>query len=612
MKLLSVVRRPAWVLLGAMFFSWCNPVPALPTNAAFQVSITLPTNGSAFMPPTNILINALATNPPADLATMVFEALPQLEPGPKPANPQPPLQLGAVSNGVAVGPSGSQSELFSFTWTNAWEGTWTLVAQAVNSNGDLLAQSFLPPTIVVQAGPLVSVSIASPTNAAVFAAPANIELIATASESGGGAIADVEFFDGLKSLGVVSNFAIVDPPGSPGLPPGSHAYILNWTNASVGLHLISASATDATGNSAFSEPVIITVDPNGPPATNVPPPLEVRIISPPNFAVFRAPVDIPLSAYASEAGGAISNVQFFAGTNSLGFGIPLEQILPPLPSNGPVPAVFPTNIFGLVWSNAPVGTNLLTALATDNSGLSATSAPVSIVVASAPPPPTNAPSMVSILATDPVAIAGTNCWSWLGLSNTPPSWSAWISPAAIWQWFTNCGPQDASFTVHRTGPTNDDLTIAYSMDGTASNGVDFVTLPGAVTIPAGQANAAILIVPIENSTNPAVKTIVLTLLTNEPPVNPMSVLRAEALIVNSEASPSGLGGELLAGGSFVLSAPGPDGAWFRIDYSIDALHWTPLCTNQVINGAIDFADPNAAASQMRLYRAVPLPGPPSN
>jgi hypothetical protein len=58
--------------------------------------------------------------------------------------------------------------------------------------------------ITVQTGRVLSVDLASPTNGIVFAAPANIQLIAGARK-GGGSVADVQFFDGTNSLGVVSN-----------------------------------------------------------------------------------------------------------------------------------------------------------------------------------------------------------------------------------------------------------------------------------------------------------------------------------------------------------------------------------------------------------------------
>ena len=62
---------------------------------------------------------------------------------------------------------------------------------------------------------------------------------------------------------------------------------------------------------------------------------------------------------------------------------------------------------------------------------------------------------------------------------------------------------------------------------------------------------------------------------------------------------------------FHLSASGPDGAWFRIEYSTNLRDWTAICNNQVIQGSIDFVDPDAQGDQTRLYRAVPVSGPPA-
>ena len=45
-------------------------------------------------------------------------------------------------------------------------------------------------------------------------------------------------------------------------------------------------------------------------------------------------------------------------------------------------------------------------------------------------------------------------------------------------------------------------------------------------------------------------------------------------------------------------------------FQTDMIHWTPICTNQVVNGSIDFVDPDAATSQARFYRTLPEPGPP--
>jgi len=60
--------------------------------------------------------------------------------------------------------------------------------------------------------------------------------------------------------------------------------------------------------------------------------------------------------------------------------------------------------------------------------------------------------------------------------------------------------------------TNGALVVSYTVDGTASNGVDYAALSGSVTIPAGQSNATVTITPTDdirmNETN---ETVILTL-----------------------------------------------------------------------------------------------------
>jgi hypothetical protein len=55
-----------------------------------------------------------------------------------------------------------------------------------------------------------------------------------------------------------------------------------------------------------------------------------------------------------------------------------------------------------------------------------------------------------------------------------------------------------AFTVSRTGSLALPLVVSYDLVGTASNGVDHESLPGALTIPAGAGSATIAVVPIDD------------------------------------------------------------------------------------------------------------------
>ena len=161
--------------------------------------------------------------------------------------------------------------------------------------------------------------------------------------------------------------------------------------------------------------------------------------------------------------------------------------------------------------------------------------------------------------------------------------------------------------MRRFGETNDDLTVPYNIGGTASNGVDYATLPGTETIRAGQRIAVILVIPLDDGPPDITSTVILTL---TPSTNYVIGLpaSAEAIILDAP-TPTAVSG-LLPDKTFHLRSSGPDGAWFHVECASDLLHWTPVCTNQVVKGSIDFIDPDAPKNQARFYRAVPEAGPP--
>jgi uncharacterized delta-60 repeat protein len=69
----------------------------------------------------------------------------------------------------------------------------------------------------------------------------------------------------------------------------------------------------------------------------------------------------------------------------------------------------------------------------------------------------------------------------------------------------------ARVTVSRAGSLDQDLVVNYLVTGTAVSGVDFNTLPGSITIPAGQLSADINISPIGSSPNVLPRTVTLLL-----------------------------------------------------------------------------------------------------
>ncbi len=393
--------------------------------------------------------------------------------------------------------------------------------------------------------------------------------------------------------------------------------IVHWTRTAEKCGMVSLFFTLAFVSTGFSQPIKPSPYPTPYPVIGPYAAPMVRIISPANHSFFLAPVDIPIFAYARDLGqiDGFTNVEFYAGTNDLGPGRRLITFTPIYGNPGLPYSPINQPEYTRVWTNPPPGVYALTAVARrvlvpGGASLSVTSAPVTITVLQGVPPPTNKLEIVSIVATDPVAIEGTNCWVSIGTTNATPAWTNW--PPLHWSLITNCGPKSATFTVRRFGDASSNLVVNYNIGGTASNGVDYVTISNNVTIPAGDAYAQITIVPIDDGTsNRLNKTVVLTLTpgvtAGAPAGTPPEYIvglpsRAAAVIFEDFPRPFPY---ILADSSFHVNAVGPDGAFFVVEYSSDMLNWTPVCTNQVVQGSIDFVDPDAAGTASRFYRAVP-------
>ncbi len=219
-----------------------------------------------------------------------------------------------------------------------------------------------------------------------------------------------------------------------------------------------------------------------------------------------------------------------------------------------------------------------------------------------PPPPLNRPVLISIFSPDPIAAEGTNCQS--RMMHIPPVitnfWSGWTNFAA---------PNTATFVVMRSNVATNDLTVAYSIGGTATNGVDYQMLPGSVTIPAGCRTARITLMPIPNA-DPVprpMETVVLRLQapTNLPPEYGLARPNKAAAIIVGKDEPCPWT-RLFRDGSFHCELPATNGFWFRVEYSVDLLNWSAVCTNVLSRAAVHFVDPEADNSAQRYYRAVPV------
>jgi GH35 family endo-1,4-beta-xylanase len=231
---------------------------------------------------------------------------------------------------------------YSFVWSSVAQGTYSIIARATDNSGAVATSDAV--SIVVNPAPpniLPQVSITAPVEGTTYTAPAGIVITAVASDSDG-TISTVQFYRGTTLLG----------------SDATSPYSFTISGATAGTYAITARATDNSGGVTTSAIVNVTVNP----APNQAP--TVSITAPANNATFTAPASVTITASATDVDGTISNVQFYNGTTLLGSDA--------------------TSPYSFAWTSVAAGTYTITAVATDNSAATTTSAPISISVAAAP------------------------------------------------------------------------------------------------------------------------------------------------------------------------------------------------------------------------------------
>jgi hypothetical protein len=359
------------------------------------------------------------------------------------------------------------------------------------------------------------VRLDSPQNLQQFITPADVWLRAYAQDPEDGNDLIVEFFAGDHSLGF-GTFVDVQCPNAPSDCP---FYSLVWTNAPAGDYVITAKATDRAGASSVSDPAAITIltgvnifatDPDATevPATTGAAPDSAR------FTIRRASRSDSIVVYYQIGGTALNGIDYekLSGEVSMPQGVssvdiivtPIDDtlfeetetieltLIPPCPAclfaNPPCELPQGTNCYPIGLKNKAV------AFLHDND-----------------PPLSNDLPVATIVAVDPIAVEGAFC---------PSNWW-WTAPTATGGWTNNStalppcpGTNTALFEVRRHGPTNADLTVYYTIGGTATEGLDYKPLRNSgtvpsVVIPAGRYAARIQITPIDDTIPEGIETVVL-------------------------------------------------------------------------------------------------------
>ncbi|MET3139509.1 RHS repeat-associated protein [Undibacterium sp. GrIS 1.2] len=296
------------VLLGLAGLSGMSCAIAAPV-----VSITAPVANSKYASPSNITITANASNVAGATISKVdfYQGTTLL--GSKTAAP------------------------YSYTWSSATTGSYSLTAKATNSLNQVTTSSAV--AIIVNNPP--TVSLTAPASNTSMAGKATVTLSANASDADG-SIAKVDFYQGTTLL----NSATSAP------------YSYSWANVVPGTYTLTAKATDNLGGVTTSSPVTLTV-------TN---PLTSSLTAPVNntSSTVGKPITLSATASTSKSGTTLSKVDFYQGTTLLG-------------SKTAAP-------YSYSWTNATAGSYSLTAKVTDSQGLTQTSSPVSLSVINNTPP----------------------------------------------------------------------------------------------------------------------------------------------------------------------------------------------------------------------------------
>lgn len=221
---------------------------------------------------------------------------------------------------------------YQFTWEDAPAGTYALTAKATDDDG--LTETSSTVNISVRAKP--TISFTSPADGETFMDGGTIQLVATAADVDG-TVSKVEFFEGNTKLGEDT-----DTP-----------YEFSWTNVPFGDYELRAVATDNNGLQGVAEiDIEVQIGPT------------ISITSPTNGEVVIEGAPLTIEVATDDQDGTISKVEFYQGSSLLG-----EATTAP---------------FSITTTDINAGGQTLTAIATDDDGLTANSAPVAISVKALP------------------------------------------------------------------------------------------------------------------------------------------------------------------------------------------------------------------------------------
>jgi len=179
------------------------------------------------------------------------------------------------------------------------------------------------------------------------------------------------------------------------------------------------------------------------------------------------------------------------------------------------------------------------------------------------------------------------------------------------------GPSRGRFAVFRVGSLSSELSVKYSVGGTALNGTDYGMLSGSVAIPAEADSASVVVRPIDDLRLETPETVLMTLR----PDDSYDIQVVSAMLSILDNDPPGLGTPVRVVASPVFPPAGQTNSFLaltwnavpglryqlQVNSSFDTANWTNLgCSILATNNAVTMFDVLGSAPQ-GFYRVLLLP-----
>ena len=297
--------------------------PIVPT-----VSITAPSSGTSLTAPANVTITATAADANSPIAKVEFFQ-------------------GSTKLGEAL------TAPYSYAWTGIGAGSYLLTAKATAVDG--YATTSASVALAVRATPCVNTAANGEYRYEVYTSGSDVAytfhpLGATA----GGTLAIIFIREG--STGAYPGYTMV--PNAAGDFTFTRPIANGVVTSFYFTYQVGAGGPQHNTMNTPHSYTVGTVCSGG--ANNVPP--TVSLTAPTATSSFTSPATINLAATAADTDGTVTKVEFYQGSTKLG-----EALAAP---------------YTYAWTGVVTGTYVLTAVATDNSGATTTSAAVTIMVRS--------------------------------------------------------------------------------------------------------------------------------------------------------------------------------------------------------------------------------------